>query len=103
MIDSILLGFVCGAWSFLWCGRLTAPGMLGNIIPALYWKVLGAYKPWKEYLSKPFFDCSICHSFWMAFFAVFYIQEPPNSIMLNMVVFVAALFSAFYLEKRYAE
>ena len=100
MIDSILLGFVCGAWSFLWCGPLTRPEMLGNIAPVLYWKILGRHTYWKEYISKPLFECAVCHSFWIAFFAVFY-KEPTTNIMLSLVVVVSALFSAFYLTKKY--
>lgn len=99
MIDSILLGFVCGAWSFLWCQELTKPQMLGNIVPVVYWKILGKYKPWKEWLAKPLFDCEVCHSFWIAFFAVF--KEPTTNIMLSLVVVVSALFSAFYLTQKY--
>ena len=100
MIDSILLGLVCGAWSFLWCGPLTRPGMLGNIVPVLYWKILGKHTYWKEYISKPLFECAICHSFWIAFFAVFY-EGPTTNIMLSLVVVVSALFSAYYLTKKY--
>ncbi len=100
MIDAILLGFVCGACSFLWCGPLTKPGMLGNIVPVLYWKILGEYKEWKEYISKPLFECAVCHSFWIALFAVFY-DESPKSYILSLVVVEAALFSAFYLTQKY--
>lgn len=99
MIDSILLGFVCGAWAFLWCGPLTRPGMLGNIVPVLYWKILGKHTYWKEYISKPLFECAVCNSFWIAFFAVF--KEPTTNVMLSLVVVVSALFSAFYLTQKY--
>ena len=99
MIDSILLGLICGAWSFLWCGPLTGSGMLGNIVPVLYWKVLGKHTYWKEYISKPLFECAVCHSFWIAFFAM--LKEPTANIMLSLVVVVSALFSAFYLTQKY--
>lgn len=102
MIDSILLGFACGAWSFLWCGPLTSPGMMGNIVPVMYWRLMGVETRWKQWIAKPIFDCPICNSFWISMLIVIH-KEPTSSFPLNLVVVVSALFSAFYLTKKYED
>lgn len=98
LIDSILIGMLCGAWSFLWCNVLTMPGMLGNIVPATYWRVMGQHKTWKEQVAKPLFDCAVCNSFWISLSAVLY--SGPS---YPLAVIVAALFSAYYLNRKYNE
>lgn len=96
LIDSILIGMLCGAWSFLWCNVLTMPGMLGNIVPATYWRVMGQHKTWKEQIAKPLFDCAVCNSFWISISTLLYIG--PS---YPLAVIVAALFSAYYLNRKY--
>lgn len=103
MLDNIIIGFAVGAWSFLWCGPLTSPGMAGNIVPSLYWRMMGEYTAWKEWLSKPLFDCAICHSFWLGLLIVLFILSEPLFSVNNFVVIVAALFSAYYLSKKYEQ
>lgn len=94
MIDAILMGFVCGAFSFLWCNVLTSPGMLGNIVPVAYWRIMGAQKNWKQWIAKPMFDCAVCNSFWTVF--VLEIVKPQPNVF---VVLVAAIYSAYYLTR----
>lgn len=98
LIDSVLIGMLCGAWSFLWCNVLTMPGMLGNIVPATYWRVVGKCKNLrvKQRFAKPLFDCAVCNTFWISLSAVLYIG--PS---FPLAVIVAALFSAYYLNRKY--
>lgn len=102
MLDNIIIGFAVGTWSFLWCGPLTSPDMAGNIVPSLYWQMMGEYTVWKEWLSKPLFGCAVCHSFWLGLLIVLFILEPLFSVN-NFVMIVAALFSAYYLSKKYEQ
>lgn len=100
MIDVMLLGFICGSWSFLWCRVLTVPGMAGNIAPKLYWRVFGVHKQWKAELSKPLFDCPICHSFWIGLVAIYFGEIEINHCF---TIIVTSIFSAFALDKKYGE
>lgn len=101
IINSILMGFVCGAWAFMWCRVLTAPGMLGNIVPTGYWRLLGTPVKWKEQLSKPLFDCPVCHSFWVTLALL--AASQINAILLVFCSISSALFFAYALDKKYGQ
>ena len=98
MIESILIGFVCGAWSFMWCEVLTRPGMIGNFVPVLYWRIVGKHTTQKEWIAKPLFYCAVCNSFWIAL-GTNLINDA--TLLYQVGTLIASLFSAYYLTLKY--
>lgn len=98
LLTAMLLGGLCGAWAHLWVYELTLAGHLGAVVPRLFWRVAGAWRPWKEAISKPLFDCSLCHAFWVAGIMAF---AAADGIIMGLSLVVAALFSAYVMKKKY--
>ena len=65
MIDTLIQGLLIGSWGWLWTNRLTYGDMLGVYLYEWY-KKLPFPDSVKQFVAKPLFLCSICHTFWFS-------------------------------------
>lgn len=106
IITALILGIASGAWAFLWCNVLTTSEMAGALFVRWYYKLVGwpeENKDWRYRMAKPLFDCSICHSFWVALLLGFYCSDGSGAAAIPriFITVVAALFSAYVLNRKY--
>lgn len=97
MIESILIGAICGAAAYIWCRVLTAPGMAAGFVPRLYWRVMGVPAEWKQQFAKPLFDCPVCNSFWLVLIFPCQMGGPRDWL----AAIVAALLFSHLLDRHY--
>lgn len=95
----IIEGVTSGVLSFLWCRVLTAPGMVFNFIPRIFYnwgfRLFRAGR-WTGWAAKPLFDCPVCNVFWLqTLLCIIGLAD------FDLTGYAAALFSAFILDHHY--
>lgn len=89
MIENAYIGFITGAWAFLWAGPLSEPEEIFAGVKRLACRTC----PW--WLYKPLIGCAKCSAFWWSAVVLARIGE------VRFEIIITAVLTAYALQRKY--